>query len=425
MNGCLRPRPRRAARLLAAALVATACSHSAAVPTLRLEPRAFVQKVTAEGWLAAETVTPVTVPPEVKTSVRLAWLAPEASQVHGGDVVARFDAGDLQANLETARAAFDGAGFRIVETDSASKAERATLASELGKAELELMMSRRFQKNDDSIWSRHEIIESRIDEDLARERQHHAEQKQATQLKRAKSDLGLLSIEQEQAQRKISEARSGLASLQVLAPHDGLFLRARDWRGEPLEVGAQLWRGRPIGEIPELVKMQARVFVLEADAGGIAAGQAAEVRLENRPEVAHAAKVRRVDAVAKPREQGSPVQYFEVTLSFDRTLPEMKPGQRVRATLYLARQERALVVPRQAIERIGDRHQVFVRDGRRFTARTVELGVGGHGLVVVTKGLAAGEVIALQPPAADRQPASGGEGESGSPGAPAMGGGAQ
>jgi multidrug resistance efflux pump len=384
---------------LALDLAVLGCAATPEVPTLRLEPREFVHKVTAEGWLAAEKVTPVTVPPQVRAAVRLGWLAPEASQVARGDVVARFDSADLEANLHNAQASFDGAGFRIVQTDTAGRAERAGLTSELEKARLELAMSERFGKVDDVVFSRHEIIESQIDGDLARDRRQHAESKQATQRRRAESDLGLLAIEQGQAQRKIGEAKVGLAALEVLAPHDGLFLRARDWRGEPLEVGSQLWRGQTIGEIPDLLRMQARVFVLEADAGGVAAEQAAEVVLENRPGVVHPAKVTRIDTVAKPREQGSPVQFFEVTLTLEQTRDGvMKPGQRVRATLYLARHAKALVVPRQAVERVGERHQVLVADGERFAPRTVELGAGDHGLVVVTKGLAAGDVIALRPP---------------------------
>lgn len=382
--------------------LATACARSPDVPTLRLEPRPFVHKVTADGWLAAETVTPVSVPPQVRTSVRLSWLAPDASQVKTGDVVARFDGGDLQANLATARSAYEGAGFRIVSTDAASVAESAGLVSQREKAGLELALARQFQKHDEQVWSRHEIITAQIDEDLAHDRQRHAVAKQATQKRRTRSDLELLEIEQGQADRKIGEARDGLAALEVIAPHDGLFLRARDWRGEALEVGSQLWRGRPVGEIPDLSRLQARVFVLEADAGGVAAGQSAEVVLENRPDVVHKGKVARVDTMAKPREQGSPVQYFEVTVALEATDGKlMKPGQRARATLYLTRHERALVVPRQAIERVAERHRVYVRKGKGFQPRDVELGAGDQGLVVVTKGLASGDVIALRPPEAD------------------------
>ena len=237
---------------LGVAAAVTGCEPAAEVPTLRLEPRPFVQKVTAEGWLAAETVTPVTVPAQVRTAVRLSWLAPEAGDVKRGDVVARFDSGDLEASLQTARASFDGAGFRIVQTDSSSRAERAGLVSELEKARLELRMSRRFEKADDDIWSRHEIITSQIDGDYARDRQQHAERKQATQLKRVKSDLGLLAIEQGRSQRKIGEAQEGLAALQVTAPARRSVRARAQLARRSRAVGDKMWRGQPIGEIPEL-----------------------------------------------------------------------------------------------------------------------------------------------------------------------------
>ena len=41
-----------------------------------------------------------------------------------------------------------------------------------------------------------------------------------------------------------------------------------------------MWRGQPIGEIPDLKSMKAEVFVLEADAAGLAVGEKATLSLE-------------------------------------------------------------------------------------------------------------------------------------------------
>ena len=376
-----------------------ACRSEMESATYRVQPQDFVQKVTAEGALEAVTVTPVTVPPEVKSAVRIAWLAPEAARVEKDELVARFDAGTLEENLKVGRSSRESAGFRIVETESTSEAETADLVTQLELARLEIELANRFQKSDETVWSRHEILTSRIDEGLARERETHAEEKRKTQERRVASDLDLLAIERRQADLRIEEAEAGLAALEVRAPHAGLFLRAKDWTGQPVEVGQEMWRGRPIGEIPDLSKMQARVHVLEADAGGIAEGRPVDVVLESRPGQVLRGTVSRVDAVAKPREQGSPVQYFGVTIALDETNPElMKPGQRVLATIYVAREEGALVVPRQAIERAEDGHRVFVRNGEGLEPRAVTLGPGSRGLVTIVEGLAAGEVIALTPP---------------------------
>jgi HlyD family secretion protein len=150
--------------------------------------------------------------------------------------------------------------------------------------------------------------------------------------------------------------------------------------------------------------------VLEADAGGLTPGRQALVTVESAPGVTWPAKIARVDALAKPRILGSPVQYFAVTLALDRTDPKlMKPGQRVQATLLLEQRKGALLVPRQALFEREGRTVVFRRDARSrggaagsggngFVPVEVKLGPSSLGRVVVDSGLHAGDVLAMRDP---------------------------
>ncbi len=374
------------------------CGTESPISTLRVESGRFVQKVTAEGTLEARDVVTLSVPAEVKNSVRIAWVAADATVVAEGDVVARFDSGALEDRLASGRSALTSAEYRILEVTSQGEVGEARLTTQFGVSELELELAQRFRTDDETVWSRHEILESQTDEKLAQDRMEHAEEQLVTEERRIGSDLGILGVEKRQAIFEIEEAESGLTALVVRAPHAGLFLRARDWRGEPVEVGQELWRGRPIGEIPAVDTLQAEVSVLEADAGGVTEGLEAEVVIESRPEEVHSARVARVDAIAQPRRRGSPVQYFGVTVELDSTdATAMKPGQRVVATIYLHREESAVAVPRQAVLEVGERTYLYVARGAGFERREVELGVGSRSRVVVTAGLEAGEVIGLEP----------------------------
>jgi len=84
----------------------------------------------------------------------------------------------------------------------------------------------------------------------------------------------------------------------------------------------------------------------------------------------------------------------------------MKPGQRVRATLVLAHED-ALVVPRQAVIARGADNVVYRRTAAGFEPVVVEFGAATSGRVVITKGLAAGDVIALRDPTHAREPGVG------------------
>jgi multidrug efflux pump subunit AcrA (membrane-fusion protein) len=147
--------------------------------------------------------------------------------------------------------------------------------------------------------------------------------------------------------------------------------------------------------------MQARVYVLEADAGGLAPGQTAKVVVEAHPRIAYGAKIKKVDTLAKRRTGWIPVQYFGATLELDATDPSvMKPGQRVRAVLSLDARPDAVSIPRNAVFEKEGKKFVYKRMGAEFKPVDVTLGPAAVGRVVVEKGLEGGDEIALRDPTA-------------------------
>ena len=197
----------------------------------------------------------------------------------------------------------------------------------------------------------------------------------------------------------IKHAQTALESMEIRAPHDGLFVLIRNWRGEVPKLGDQMWPGQDVAEIPLLDAMEAEVFVLELDGSGLAEGQLAKVVIEARPDVVHPGKVRLVDKLAKPRVEQVPIQYFAVTVELAKTdAAVMKPGQRVRATLELD-QSSSLVVPRQAVFTKDGKSYVYRRTPRGdFEQVPVELGTATAGRIAVKTGLVAGDRIALRDP---------------------------
>ncbi len=373
--------------LLLAVLALTACAPGDGVPTYTVEARAFRHQVTAQGNLEAAEVTRLSVPTEAQGTVRLAWLAAEG-RVEEGEIVARFDPTAMEESLRRGRLDQKSAELKIGKLTVESSSKAGAHETELEIADLELEHARDYQKSDADVFSRHEIIESQIDEKLAEERKDHASRARQTQESLGTTERQILEIEKRRAELDIERAEKGLQALEVAAPHAGILTLVRDWRGEPPQIGAEMWQGQPIAEIPDLSRLEARVFVLEADAGGLEAGRA------------HAARITTIDTVAQPRFRGSPVQYFGVTLEFEEpaAVPK-KPGQRVQATLHLEELDDALVVPRQALFDDSEKTaRVYVENGHGFVPRRVEIGARSPGLVVVTAGLEAGERVALAEP---------------------------
>ena len=200
-------------------------------------------------------------------------------------------------------------------------------------------------------------------------------------------------------------AEKGLRSLRIQAPHDGLLVLERNWRGEMPSVGDTLWPGQKIAELPDLSKLEAKVFVLEADGAGLKAGQKARFAIEGRPGEEYEATVSRVEPLAKTRDcaVAGEVLRDDALAREDRTRAFMKPGQKVRAVVRLEEADGVLAIPRGAVFEKDGKRVVYRRERRRLRpGRDRRSARQSISRVVLDSGLAAGDVIALRDPTEKR-----------------------
>jgi multidrug efflux pump subunit AcrA (membrane-fusion protein) len=402
--------------LLAVAVLTLVARAQPTVATVTVESSPFRVRVIAEGNLAAVKSTPLTAPMKPSIPFTLAWLLEDGTLVEKDELIARFDATQLEKDLEDGLSDQRISDHKIASARTRREVSVDKLEQDVAIAEQELEVATEFQSLNEQVYSAMEIIRSQIDTELAGNRADHARDSQEIQGDLSEAEIELLTIDRRKAEIKVQQADEGLAALEVRAPHNGIVLLERDWRGNPTRVGDTVWPGRPIARIPNLAEMQAEVYVLEADAGDLEAGQGATVWLEASPEIGHGAAVKSVDPMAGRRYRNVPVQYFRTILALESTDPEtMKPGSRVRAEIVIADLDKAITVPRQAVcERDGQ--MVVHRWTRRaFEAVPVELGPAALGRVVIADGISDGDVVALRDPDArttEQGSAAGGTGPS-------------
>ena len=373
--------------------------HGPSVVTEEVVVGPFRREVSATGVLKSVKATPIVVPTDSDGPQKIAWMAVDGSRVKAGDPVVLFDPTEAKKNLEDGKSDRATADNKIEKTAAENKKTQAGLALDLDLAKSESERAETFASKDTDIFSRNEIITSQIDRDLLSKRADSAKYKSEKTSKLGAADIALGEIERNKADIRIRQAEKGLGSLRVLAPHDGIIVFERNWRGETLSVGETCWPGQKIAEIPDLGELEAKVFVLEADAGGLKPGQSARVTIEAHPGKEYLAKVSRVDAMAKTRNWRSPIKYFETILSLPKTESgTMKPGQAVRAVLALEEVANAVSVPRGAVFEKDGKRVVYKLDGGRFEPVEVTLGHASLARVVIEKGIEAGDRIALRDP---------------------------
>lgn len=371
------------------------------IPTITAVAVKFERHVTAEGNLVAKTATKVSLPADTPP-LKIGWIADDGSGVKAGDVIVRFDPTEFETELLGGESARDIASNKQASGAAEGGATRRNLVRDAAHAEKELRAAQERTVEDIEIFSRYEAIESGIDQDLAQHRRSYAQDSLAVRETLSRAESALIGIESSKAMIRIRNAERGLKSLEIVAPHDGILVLRKDWRGETPRVGSTVFGGQPVGEIPDVTAMQAEVFVLEADAAGLAMDQKASLTVESKPGQPFSGVVTRVDKLARPRVRNVPVQYFGVTLTLDKTdTTIMKPGARVRAVLEIEQQSDVFAVPRQAVFDRGGEKVVYKKAGRSFQPAVIEIGSSSPGRIIVTKGISAGDIIALREPEAD------------------------
>ena len=305
---------------------------AAGARTARVEERVLPGVRVHSGFV--EAVDPAQLAPRVMATV-LSVAGREGDAVEQGQVVVELDDRDARARLSQAEAGLGAAAAQLLQARLAfERAERLHGADALTTQEWEA---------------------ARAAHDGAR-------------------------AQEERAREMVEEARAALSWYRLTAPFAGRILERRV---DPGDLAAP---GRPIVALYRADRLRFRVAVPEERAAELEPGREYDVTFDRLPP-----RRARLSAVLPAADPGTGTVTLRLELA---DAADLRPG--LFGRLQLAVGERAaLVVPVEAVERIGQVERVrLLRDGRVVPV-TVRTGKRQDGLVEVQSGLAAGEEVLL------------------------------
>jgi HlyD family secretion protein len=394
----------RVALFLVAALAA-ACGRpgSASVASMSVHKGTFEVLIPAFGELQAAKSTPIVVPPESRFGLQtIAWTAPDYSTVKSGEVVIRLASTELADLLRGEQAEMAKLDLEIAQKQKQLEKERSDLTGQISVTGIQRELADVYAARDETIFPRNKIIEDAIDLNFQTIREQHFQRKREQLEKRIAAEIQLLQSKARAHEVRIKQYQDQLNNLELRAPHEGMLIIEKTWRGEKYRVGMYAYGGMKLGSLPDLSVMEAKLYVLESEASGLKEGLPISLRLDYEPGRVFTGKVTGIDTIAKPLSEQSPLKYFEVKAGLDVTDPRlMKPGVQVRASVFVERQADVIAVPNQALVFEQDKAFALVKNGSRFRKRPVEIGARSLTLTVVTKGLEEGEEILLGTPGAE------------------------
>ena len=325
--------------------------------------------VTANGYVVARTRAAVS----SKVPGRLAYLGvSEGSSVKDGDVIARLENGDYEAQVAEATANLESSRAQVVEAQ-ADRDQQERDASRL----------RGIRKQNPQLVSQQEV--------------DAAETRVATADARLKAAQARITA----GEASLRFARVNLANTEIRAPFTGTVLRKEAEVGEVVapSVGGGLTRGAVV-TMADLKSLEVEVDVNEAYIARLHSGQRARITLDAYPDTSFAGHVRQVVPTAD--RQRATVQ---VKVAIDdrdgRILPEM--GARVDFLEPEARLAGGPVantstgprirVPAAVVREVNGQSTVWlVRDGK-LESRAVQAGPVSGGFREVRSGLSGGELV--------------------------------
>lgn len=382
------------------------------VPTAPIKLETFRRIAEANGYLKPVDSTPITAPRGQRRVRIVSWMVDDGAKVAAGDVLLRFD--DAEERLRVKSNQSD-----LTKADRSLEKERVNATSKLNERDLtagvtkeELARTKELGVKDQRFFPRNEVIESQLDEKLYDNRLRHAADAKAMEQRVSFRQLEVLGVDRKKAMEQGQEARKALLSLEVRATAAGTFVVERNGERR-LRKGDMVWPGMRIAELATSERMEAEVFVLEADAGGLAAGKDAELIVESQPNITYKAVVASVEPFPKPLHPDVPTQYFTARITSSDVPPGLRPGQSVRVRIFLENRDKAMVVPRQAVFERDGQSIVFKEIGsNKFERVPVKLGPGTVGRLVVEEGPPVGTRVALRDP--ERATSQGEGGKTGS-----------
>ncbi len=391
-----------ASAALGAALL-TGCDAkppAASGPSETLAARPWNETLDAEGEIKAAADTPLAVPGSGWSSRVLVEMVPDGSSVKKGQVVARFDA--PQARMELSQAEYELLRKTLAEEASRQTAavDRGVLAGERAKVEDDLGLSRRYANVDLSVFAKNTILDALADVGFLTTKRGYLDWKLGQVQARSAAQEAVLHSQRDSVQQTATQKRQSLDALELLAPHDGVFLQAARWDGAKAQLGATQMAGEAFGFIPDLDKLVARFSVPEGRAYGLKTGMPVRVRLAGTGTELDLV-ISKVSSTASTVSPDSPVKYseFDAAIGTDaaRRLG-LKPGQALRGTVSLVARKEALTVPNVSLVQEGANYVVYTDDGGQPVKHKIELGQRGPVRSEIKGGLAPGARVILVPP---------------------------
>lgn len=287
------------------------------------------KEISAEGEILSRRNFSV-VPPGIPYTwqFNLQQIGSDGSSVKSGDIVTRFQAGDLQNKINLTKSmlnekmrALDKSRLEHQEADKNSQLIALQAQSEADKAARKATMPKELIRRVDYDKL---VLEKALQTELAQ----LATKSRDAEIYARKAERATMEADINLNQEKLRQYIAGQASLIVKAPFTGVFNTKTNYNGEKLTTGSQVWLGMAVANLADPDQLYVRAQVPEVQTAQIQAGQLAQVSLSGANQLLKA-RVKALGQVFHSKSQAQTQIVRDIELEIMEPAKNLKPGSMV------------------------------------------------------------------------------------------------
>ncbi len=320
-------------------------------------------------------------------------------RVKAGQMIARLEQDDLRAAVEKARADLAGDEAKLAtvkngaRTQEIQAAEAALRQAEANRLLAEVNLSRYRQLYQDGGIALQVVDTAARDYDVTVAQVRTArEQLSLIREKYTVEDLQYAAAQVVQAKAALQIAETNLGYATITAPMAGVVASVSTQQGETVTSGSAAAQAPTFVTIIDLNRLQVDAYVDETDIGKVRVGQEATFSVDAFPDKEFRGTVTAIYPKALIQQN---VVTYDVVIAIDNREGLLRPDMTTNTTLTVAKREKVLAIPNQAVRREDGDRVVFSQEGDRLVRRPVKTGWKDKTYTEVLSGLKEGDRVVV------------------------------
>jgi len=320
-------------------------------------------------------------------------------RVKAGQVIARLEQEDLRAAVELARANLANAEAKLATVRNGARTQEIQTAEanlrqvEANQLLAQVNLERYRQLYQDGGIALQQVDIAARDHDVAVAQIRTArEQLSLTREKYTPEDLQVAEAEVRQARAALRIAEANLGYATITAPMGGVVASVSTQQGETVTSGSAAAQAPTFVTIIDLTRLQVDAYVDETDIGKVHVGQEATFSVDAFPDKEFSGKVTAIYPKALIQQN---VVTYDVVIAIDNREGLLRPDMTTNTTITVAKREKVLAIPNQAVRREDGDRVVFLQDGDRLVRRPVKTGWKDKTYTEVLSGLKEGDRVVV------------------------------